>query len=147
MVKKQGSTVVLASGIAGIGNAGMMGMIAYAIQKILIDLPNVFNTILFWVGLIFTSAVFSYAVFRLAHGKAINFGLFAGSAGIGIVLTLIMSPLLPMVFPYNPIELSQPGALEAGGEITLPLIPTLTTIILAIGLAIALIYKESGKKR
>lgn len=146
-MKKKAFTTGISGFVASLGNTAFLGMLTYGFQKFLVDLPPELKTVIFWLGLVMTSFVFAYAIFRLSYGKQINFILFAGSAFLGVALMVLMSPLLPSVFPYNPLEIGQPAALEAGGEMEFPWMSALTVLVLIIALTIAFKLQKPEKRR
>lgn len=134
----QGMQMLGVQGLAVlIGINGVINMLVFGIQKFLATLPAELKFWLFWLGAVGFSLAISYLVFRVIfkHHKE-NWIVLAGAAGMGIIVMILASPILPAFFPINPAELALSGsALEAGADDSWIIFPA------ALGLfALALAY-------
>lgn len=119
-MKESGTQLGIQGTIAILGTNGIGGMAIFGVQKFLVQLDPVLKFWLFWAGLAVVALATTFAVFRLMYSEKVHWMVVGGVAALGIMVMILMSPIMPAFFPYNPVQLSMSNELEAGGGLAFP---------------------------
>jgi hypothetical protein len=141
-MKESGQMLGIQTLVSTLGINGVAGMMIFGTQRFLVTLPENIKFVLFWAGLIVAALVTTYAVFRLMYHKSVNYWIVGGVAALGLMVMVLMSPIMPYIFPYNPLEMSMSGNLQAGGDLGFP---TLAVFVGGIALLAGLILGQDWK--